>query len=58
MINHKLLVTIVKKGLSQKVIKASKQAGAEGGTTIPGKGTGLAQKNFWVFVLSRKRRLS
>lgn len=57
MINHKLLVTIVKKGLSQKVINASKQAGAEGGTTIPGKGTGLAQKNFLGFCIEPEKEI-
>ena len=36
-----LIVTIVKKGWSQKVIEGSRQAGASGGTIIPGRGTGI-----------------
>lgn len=36
----KLIVIIVKKGLSKRVIQACKKAGAEGGTIIQGKGTG------------------
>lgn len=36
----KLLVTIVNYGTARKVVKVSKEAGAEGGTTIMGKGTG------------------
>lgn len=38
---HKLLVTIVKKGLASKIVKASKKAGAQGGTIIFGRGTGV-----------------
>ncbi len=38
---HKLLVTIVKKGMASKVVKASKEAGAEGGTIMMGRGTGI-----------------
>ena len=36
----KLLVIIVKKGLSRKVVKACKEGGSEGGTVIQGRGTG------------------
>lgn len=36
----KLLVVIVKKNLSRRVIKACKKAGAEGGTVLPARGTG------------------
>ncbi len=36
----KLLVTIVNHGMARKIVGASKKAGAEGGTTILGKGTG------------------
>lgn len=35
----KLLITIVNYGMARKVIKASREAGAEGGTTLLGKGT-------------------
>jgi len=36
----KLILIIVKKNLSRRVIKACKKAGAEGGTVLPGRGTG------------------
>lgn len=39
--SHKLIVTVVKKGLARKVVKASKEAGAEGGTVVLAKGTGI-----------------
>lgn len=34
-----LIVTIVSKGYGSEVVQASKKAGAEGGTIIPGRGT-------------------
>ncbi len=43
--NHKLLVTIVNKGMASKIVKASKEAGAEGGTIIMGRGTGIHEIN-------------
>jgi len=36
-----LIVTIVPKGVSERILKASKAAGAEGGTIIFGRGTGI-----------------
>ncbi|MDQ3507870.1 MAG: P-II family nitrogen regulator [Actinomycetota bacterium] len=36
-----LIVTIIPKGQSDKIVKASKRAGAEGGTIIYGRGTGI-----------------
>jgi nitrogen regulatory protein P-II 1 len=39
-----LIVTIVNKGHSDTVLKATKAAGAEGGTIIPGRGTGIREK--------------
>jgi nitrogen regulatory protein PII len=38
---NNLIVTIVKKGCSECIIDASKQAGAEGATIIPARGTGI-----------------
>lgn len=38
-----LIVTIVNKGSSKKIVKASKEAGAEGGTIIYGQGTGIRE---------------
>jgi nitrogen regulatory protein PII len=40
-IPHDLIMTIVNKGNSQKVVEASKKAGAEGGTLLNGRGTGV-----------------
>ncbi len=40
-IPHDLIITIVNKGNSQKVVEASKKAGAEGGTLLCGRGTGI-----------------
>jgi nitrogen regulatory protein PII len=36
-----LIVTIIKKGWGDEVIKASKKAGAQGGTIVFGRGTGV-----------------
>lgn len=36
-----LIVTIVNKGFAEEVVDASKKAGAEGGTIIHGRGTGI-----------------
>lgn len=41
---YDLIVTVVNKGDSDKVVEASKQAGAEGGTIISGRGTGIHEK--------------
>jgi nitrogen regulatory protein PII len=43
-IQFDLIVTIVNKGYSEKVVEASKKAGAEGGTIIFGRGTGIHEK--------------
>ncbi|MBE3586352.1 MAG: P-II family nitrogen regulator [Thermoanaerobacter sp.] len=37
---YKLLVAVVNYGVARKAVKAAKQAGAEGGTTLLGEGTG------------------
>lgn len=41
---HDLIITVVKKGLSEKIIEATRNAGAEGGTIIFGRGTGIHEK--------------
>jgi len=41
---HDLIVVIVKKGLSEKVLDSAKKAGAEGGTIMYGRGTGIHEK--------------
>lgn len=41
--SYKLIITIVTKGNAKTVVAASKKAGAEGGTTILGRGTGIRE---------------
>lgn len=43
-IKYDLIVTIVNKGNSDIVVDASKSAGAEGGTMLFGRGTGIHEK--------------
>ncbi len=52
MSNHKLIVTIVMKGAAKKIVSATKKAGAEGGTTLLGRGTGIheMQKLFGICI--------
>lgn len=44
LIKHNLIVTIVKKGCCERIIKASRNAGSEGATIIPARGTGIHEK--------------
>ncbi|WEG17271.1 P-II family nitrogen regulator [Alkalihalophilus pseudofirmus] len=41
---YDLIVTIVNKGYSEEVVEASKKAGAEGGTIVCGRGTGIHEQ--------------
>ncbi|UMZ74056.1 P-II family nitrogen regulator [Natranaerofaba carboxydovora] len=41
--NHNVIITIVKKGKAKKICDIAKKAGAEGGTTILGKGTSVKE---------------
>lgn len=43
-LKHDLIVTIVKKGYSERIIQASMEAGCEGATIIFGRGTGIHEK--------------
>jgi nitrogen regulatory protein PII len=43
-IQHDLIVTIVNKGDAEKVVNASREAGAEGGTILLGRGTGIHEQ--------------
>lgn len=47
---QKLIVTIVRKEMAKKVIKASKEAGARGGTTLYGKGFRLNDKTRFLGI--------
>lgn len=42
--DHKLIVTIVKKGWAEKIISAAKCAGARGGTIVQGRGVGVHEQ--------------
>ncbi|MCR6106081.1 P-II family nitrogen regulator [Salipaludibacillus agaradhaerens] len=42
--DHKLLVTIIKKGKAKKIMKAAKSSGAEGGTILFGSGRGIRER--------------
>lgn len=51
-----LIVTIVNSGDSQKVIKAAANAGAEGGTILNGRGTGVnEQQSFMNFTIDPEK---
>lgn len=43
-IESDLIVTIVLKGSAEDVIEAAREAGAEGGTIIEGRGTGIHER--------------
>jgi nitrogen regulatory protein PII len=43
-VHYDLIVTIVPKGLAEKPLRASQQAGAEGGTVLYGRGAGIHEK--------------
>ncbi|HBK84581.1 MAG TPA: transcriptional regulator [Firmicutes bacterium] len=42
--NHDLIVTIVKRGHADQIVKASKEAGAEGATILYGRGSGIHEQ--------------
>ena len=54
--NYKLIISIVKKGAARKAVHASKQCGAEGGTTLMAQGTGVHEKErfFGINMLPEK----
>ena len=53
---HDLIVTIVNKGDAEKVVDASRKAGAEGGTILLGRGTGIHEQTrlFGIIVEPQK----
>ena len=56
--NHKLLITIVKKGMAKKIVQASKEAGAEGATTLMGKGTATREiKSLWGISIEPEKEI-
>ncbi|PRO64549.1 P-II family nitrogen regulator [Alkalicoccus urumqiensis] len=57
--DHKIMVTIVKRGKASRLVKASKKAGASGGTILLGEGVGIHEKRrfFGVDALHEKEIL-
>ena len=56
--NYNLIVTIVNKGWADEIVEASKNAGAEGGTIIYGRGTGIhEQRNFFGIVIEPEKEI-
>ena len=43
---HKLIVTILKKGMARSAVQAAKKAGARGATVMLGRGTGIHERRF------------
>lgn len=43
-LHHDLIVTIIPKGSAEKALRASREAGAEGGTVLYGRGAGIHEK--------------
>jgi nitrogen regulatory protein P-II 1 len=54
---HKLLLTVVKKGKAKKIVEATRQAGAEGGTMLLGKGTGILEKTFFGIPINQEKEI-
>jgi nitrogen regulatory protein PII len=54
---HKLLLTVVKKGKAKKIVQATRQAGAEGGTTLLGSGTGILEKTFFGIPINQEKEI-
>ncbi len=42
--SHDLIITVVKKGWADKIVKTTKKAGAEGATILHGRGTGIHEQ--------------
>ncbi len=56
--NFKLIITIVKKSSARKAVQASKTAGAEGGTTLQGKGAAIHEnESFWGMTIMPEREM-
>ncbi|MCZ0703759.1 nitrogen regulatory protein PII [Natronobacillus azotifigens] len=56
--DHKLIVTIVKKDKAKKIVHATRLAGAQGGTTLLGKGFRLNEKQRFLGIpIEREREI-
>lgn len=49
-LKHKLLITIVKKKQAKTIVKAAKEAGAEGATVLLGKGSGIHENKKFLGI--------
>ncbi|NLY89415.1 MAG: P-II family nitrogen regulator [Firmicutes bacterium] len=47
---YQLIVTIIDKGRSEEIIKASRATGAEGGTVIYGRGIGIHERQMFLGI--------
>ena len=47
---YQLIVTIINKGRSEEIIKASRAAGAEGGTVVYGRGIGIHERQMFLGI--------
>ncbi len=54
--NNKLIVTVLKKGAARKMVKASKESGAEGGTIILAQGGSFRERSSFLGVTSLPER--
>ncbi|MBP2242188.1 nitrogen regulatory protein PII [Cytobacillus eiseniae] len=55
---YDVIVTIVNKGHSERVVDASKKAGAEGGTILNGRGTGIhEQAKLFSFTIEPEKEI-
>jgi nitrogen regulatory protein PII len=54
---HKLLLTVVRKGKAKKIVQATRQAGAEGGTMLLGTGTGILEKTFFGIPVTQEKEI-
>ncbi len=55
---YDLIITIVNKGWSERIVKASKEAGAEGGTIMFGRGTGIHEtKTFFGIPIEPEKEI-
>ncbi|HHY61842.1 MAG: P-II family nitrogen regulator [Bacillota bacterium] len=55
---YDLIVTIINKGWADEVVEASRRAGAEGGTILYGRGTGVhEQKTFFGILIEPEKEV-
>lgn len=50
MMEHKLIVTIIKRGWAERVVTAARKAGARGGTILHGRGVGIHEQKMLLGI--------